>query len=351
MRTFPAAFVRSLVALLAALVATGVVAGPARAADGDVAWTVRTASNSYGADRSSYSYAVNPGGKVDDTMVVANRGKDPLDLAVYAADGFTTQTGQLDLLTRDKKSTAIGLWLRAGGDHVTVQPGKSVEVPFTVAVPDNATPGDYVGGVMTSLTQPDQEQGINVERRLGIRVKLRVGGDLTPRLAIENLHVDYAGSGNPFAKGDAKVTYTIHNSGNAIESARQTVSLSGPFGWLRATASDVAPAPDLLPGESWTVTAAVHGVAPALRLAATATLTPLITDASGSTTPLDVVRSTGHGWAVPWTLLVLVVVLALAVVAAIVFGRRGRTRRKAREDARVREAVERAVSAKGAQTT
>jgi len=343
------AFVRSLVAVLAAVVAAGVLAGPALAADGDVAWTVRTASNSFGADRSSFSYAVNPGGKVDDTMVVANRGKAPVDLAVYAADGFTTRTGQLDLLTKDKASKAVGVWLRAADERVTVQPGKTVEVPFTVAVPANATPGDYVGGVVTSLTQPDQEQGINVERRLGIRVKLRVGGELTPRLTIENLHVAYAGAGNPFAKGDATVTYTVRNSGNATESAQQDVSLSGPFGWFRTKASAISPAPELLPGESWTVSVPVHGVAPALRLAGTATLTPLLTDASGSTTPLDAIRSTGHGWAVPWVLLLLVVVLAAAVVAFVILSRRGRRRRKTREDARVREAVAQAIRAKGAQ--
>ncbi|SNT45506.1 protein of unknown function [Asanoa hainanensis] len=342
---------RTLLALAAVLTTTGLVASPARAADGDVAWTVRTASNSFGADRSSFSYAVNPGGKVDDTMVVANHGKTALDLAVYAADGYTTKTGQLDLLTTDKKSKAIGVWLRAGSERVTIQPGKSVDVPFTVAVPANATPGDYVGGVVTSLTQPDQEQGINVERRLGIRVKLRVGGDLTPQLAIENLKVSYAGSGNPFAKGDATVTYTIHNTGNALESAKQAVSLSGPFGWLRATSGEVPAAPELMPGESWTVTVPVHGVAPALRLSATATLTPLITDASGSTTPLDTIAATTHGWAVPWTLLLFVVVLIAVVIAIVVLTRRGRAQRKAREDARVEKAVEQAIRMKSASTS
>ncbi|MEV4535469.1 DUF916 domain-containing protein [Asanoa sp. NPDC049518] len=348
MRTLP---LRTLVALAAAAltVTTGLVASPARAADGDVAWTVRTASNSFGADRSSFSYAVNPGGKVDDSMVVANHGKTALDLAVYASDGFTTQTGQLDLLTRDKPSKALGVWLRAGNSRVTVQPGKSVDVPFTVAVPANATPGDYVGGVVTSLTQPDQQQGINVERRLGIRVKLRIGGELTPQLTIEDLHVGYAGSGNPFAKGSATVTYTIHNTGNATESARQAVSLSGPFGWLRAAAGSVPQSPELLPGESWKVSVPVHGVAPALRLTATATLTPLVTDASGSTTSLDALDATTHGWAVPWTLVSLVVVLIAVVIAIVVVTRRGRERRKAREDARVRQAIEKALRTKETQ--
>ncbi|MEV6425544.1 DUF916 domain-containing protein [Streptomyces sp. NPDC051662] len=329
--------------LLMALAIAGLCAGPAQAADGDVTWTVRTAANGYGDDRSSYSYTVNPGGQVKDAMVVANRSKSPLELTVYAADGFTTDTGQLDLLTQNKKSVGIGAWAHAGRGSVVIKPGKSAEVPFTVSVPGNATPGDYVGGILTSLKQADDAEGINVDRRLGIKVKLRVSGELKPKLAIEDLQVDYSGSANPFAKGDATVTYTIHNTGNALLSSRQTVSVSGPFGWPRTEAGDVAPPPELLPGESWKMKVPVHDVAPGVSLTATVTLTPLLTDASGSTTSLKPVEATAHGWAVPWTLLLLIVVLLAAVIGTFLLTRRARARRTAREDARVQNAVEQAL--------
>lgn len=348
-KTIAALLRTAALALLAVFAVAGLTGGPARAADGDVAWTVRTASNSFGADRSSYSYAVNPGGVVEDAMVVANRGPVPLDLAVYAADGFTTDGGQLDLLAKDGKSVGIGAWVHADGGGVKIQPGKSADVPFKVTVPANATPGDYVGGIVTSLTQADPAEGINVDRRLGIRIKLRVGGELKPNLVIEDLHVDYAASSNPLAKGDATVTYKIHNTGNATLSAEQAVSVSGPFGWLRAEAGKIASPPELLPGESRKVSVPVHGVAPTLRLAATATLTPRLTDASGSTTSLEPVRATTHGWAAPWPLLLLLVVLIAVAVGVFLLARRSRVRRKTREDARVREAVEQAIRDKAPQ--
>lgn len=84
----------------------------------------------------------------------------------------------------------------------------------------------------------------------------------------------------------------------------------------------------------------VHGVAPGVSLAATATLTPVLADASGSTALLKPVQATAHGWAVPWTLLLLLVVVIAAIVGALVLSRRNRVRRRLREDARVREAVE-----------
>ncbi|MGV9645345.1 WxL protein peptidoglycan domain-containing protein [Streptomyces sp. NPDC004822] len=339
-RLRPAALLRAAaLVLLTALALTGLRAGPAAAADGDVSWTVRTAANAYGDNRSSFGYAVNPGGTVEDTMVVTNRGRTTLRLAVYASDGYTTDAGQLDLLTREKKSVGVGAWVHPRATSLTLAPGKSADVPFTVSVPRNATPGDHVGGLLTSLKQSDSAAGINVDRRLGVRVALRVGGELTPRLAVEDLHVDYDGTANPFAKGTATVTYTVRNTGNALLSARQDVSVQGPFGSLRTAADDLKDTPKLLPGERWTVKVPVHGVAPGVRLTATATLLPLLTDPSGSTTPLKPVEATAHTWAVPW----IVVLLLLAVAATLFLVRRARARRKEREAARVQGAVERAL--------
>ncbi|MFJ8395150.1 WxL protein peptidoglycan domain-containing protein [Streptomyces sp. NPDC094144] len=343
------AAVRTVLLFLLAALAFGTSTGPARAAGGDVTWTVRTAVNDYGEDRSSFGYTVNPGGAAEDALVVANHGTDPLDLAVYAADGFTTDKGQLDLLTEGKKSRSIGAWVKPDRASVRIDPGKSAGIPFTVKVPRNAPPGDYVGGILTSLKQSDDAEGIAVDRRLGIRIKLRVSGALKPALAVEDLHIGYRGTANPFGQGDATVTYSLHNTGNALISGTQKVTLNGPFGTLGTEAGAIAAPPELLPGERWKVTVPVHGVTPAVRLTATVAVTPLITDAAGSTTALDPVRTTAHGWAVPWTLLLLLVLVLGAAVAAVVLVRRSRARRARREEERVREAVEQALRDKAEQ--
>jgi hypothetical protein len=328
----------TVVVLLAALGLVGVGAGPA-AADGGVPWAVKTASNDFGSGRQNYTYTLNPGGQLKDGLVVVNHGTTPLDLAVYAADGFTTERGQLDLVTKDAKSTGVGAWAHAGRDHVTVRPGESVEVPFTVALPDNAAPGDYMGGIVTSLTQASEAGGSNVDRRIGIRIRLRVGGELKPSLSVEDLHLRYSGTPNPFGKGDATVTYTIHNTGNSVLTARQAVSISGPFGRLGVRAGQIDDPPQLLPGDTWKVSVPIHGVAPALRLTGTVTLVPLLTDASGSIAPLAVAETTTHAWTVPWALLLLILIVlgGLIVVAGLASRRR---QAKLRESARLQEAVE-----------
>ena len=334
-------------ALLALFMAVAVLAAPtgAQAAENDdVTWTVRTASNSFGAERTSYHYTVNPGSSVDDALVVSNHGTTPLDLGVYAADGYTTEGGQFDLVVAGKKSTKVGAWVSGASKRITVAAGETKEFPFTVKVPKNATPGDYAGGIVTSLVQSDTAQQIKVDRRLGIRISLRVGGAVTPGLAIEDQHVAWSGGANPLATGDATMSYTLHNTGNAAISANQVVSLGGPFGMFPAAAPTVKAPPQLLPGEKWTVTAKFHHVGGLIALTGSATITPTVTEISGSTTDLKPITGSAIGWAVPWLLLAILLVIAAVVVLALRLRRRTRAQAAEREDARVKEAVELALS-------
>lgn len=322
------------VALLAALGLLAAGAGPA-SADGEVSWTVTTASNDFGSGRQNYSYTLDPGGRLEDGLVVVNHGTAPLRLAVYAADGFTGEDGGLDLLAGDAKSTRVGAWVHPDRPDVTVPPGESANVPFTVSLPDDAAPGDYMGGIVTAPAEAGAAGG----RRQGVRIRLRVGGALKPRLSVEDLRVRYSGTSNPFGRGDATVTYTIRNTGNAILAGRQAVSVSGPFGRLGVRSGRIDDSPRLLPGETWKVAVPVHAVAPALRLTATVTLVPLLTDASGSVAPLAPVESGTNAWTVPWAPLLVLVVLCGVVVAALVARRRRRTTAPVRRAPRIRETV------------
>jgi hypothetical protein len=328
---------RTTLALLVLLTALGTLigAGPAAA---DETWRIQAASNDYGSGRPNYGYTLDPGGRAEDGLTVVNHGGAPLHLTVYAADGFTSRTGGLDLVGPDKKSTRVGAWVHPALSDVTVRPGASSEVPFTVTLPDDAAPGEYLGGI---VAVPVVNGRADPARRRGIRVRLRVGGRLTPGLSVEKPHVRYSGTPDPLGTGDATVTYTIHNTGNAILSARQTVSLSGPFGRWRAGAGRIADSPQLLPGDTWKVSVPVHGVTPTLRLTGTVTLVPLLTDASGSVAPLAAVRTTSYGWSLPWAPLLVLVLLCGLVVAGVAFRRRRRTA-GTREDADVQEAVEQA---------
>jgi uncharacterized membrane protein len=287
--------------IIAIALLTGTLARPAVAA-ADAPWTAKPAANQFGAERQSYGYTVNPGAQVQDDVVVANSGAAPLHLKLRA------------------EPSKLAAWVRLGQDDVTVPAGQSVEVAFTLTLPKDAAPGDYAGGILTS---PAQAGG----PRVPVTIRLRVGGMLEPSLSVERVQVHYASSANPLGKGDATVSYTIRNTGNAILTAHQAVSASGPFGRWEVRAGRLADTPQLLPGATWKGSAPVHGVAPAGRVTATVTLTPLLTDAAGSISPLAATKASGHALTIPWTLLLAVlVVIALIVAVAVRIRRRAAVR-------------------------
>jgi uncharacterized membrane protein len=273
-----------VVVLLFTLGLVGLFARPAIAAD----WALAPADNGFGSGRQDFRHTLNPGGELEDGITVFNNGTAPLEATLRVADGLDG--------------------VRLSTDAVTVPAGGSEDVPFTVTLPKDAAPGDRVGGIVVSAGGSQSSLPIN----------LRVGGPLKPGLAVEDVQVDYSG-------GDAVVTYTVHNTGNATLTARQTVSVSGPFGAFKAEHAGTAESPPLRPGARWKGTQTIADVTPSLRLTASVAALPLLTDEAGSTAPLKEIKVSGHGWAFPLLPIVgLVVLIALAAAAA---GSRRRRRR------------------------
>ncbi|NEA31444.1 DUF916 domain-containing protein [Streptomyces sp. SID13031] len=307
---------RVAVVLLLAAVST-LVGAQSQVAAADASWEVKPAATIFGSNRPSYSYTLPRGGQLKDALVVVNRGKTPLVLSLYGADAFTTDEGQLELLGRDSKSTDIGSWVQLSRSTVKVPPGQSVDVPFRVALPDTAAPGDHLGGIVTSVRGAGTS-----EQRVGIKIRLRVSGELRPALAVEDLKVHYSGTPNPFGTGSATVTYTVHNTGNAIVAARQAASVTGPFGLYSAHPTQLADSPQLLPGESWKVSTPIHGVPPAIRLTGTVSVVPLLRSAAQPAS-----AATTHTLTIPWTLLLLIA--ACTAAAAFLITRHRHRRRPA----------------------
>jgi hypothetical protein len=306
------------VMLAAALLAGASVATPAVGAEEGAPWEVGTVDGSLGSGRQNYDYAVEPGERFEDALMDVNTGTTPIDLALYPADAFTTGAGQLDLRTRDDEPSGVGAWVELERNRISLQPGESAEVPFTVTVPDDAGPGSHLGGVVT--TPASTSNGSEPERRVALTVHLRVGESFRPSLSVDDVRIDY--SGDALGSGVATVNYTIRNTGDTMLAAEQSVAVAGPFGSFGVTAEPVETTPRLLPGEAWPVSVPVTGVIPTGLLASTVTLVPLYTDPAGSTGPLAPVEQSGSGWAIPWLPLMLVALAVGAITTLVIVRKR-----------------------------
>ena len=177
--------------------------------------------------RSWVEWEADAGEQRSEYMVVTNHGEADVEFQLSAADGYFTDTGRFNMLPADEESVAAGTWIDVP-ESVVVPAGGAETVPFTVTVPENATPGDHAAGVAASIRSTGSGS-VGVESRVGFRVMTRVAGDLQPQLGAAASGT-YTGEINPFSSGSIDVAYEIENTGNTLLRTQPEVEVSGPFG-------------------------------------------------------------------------------------------------------------------------
>jgi hypothetical protein len=271
--------------------------------------------------RTDLTYELAPGATIQDSVTVFNYGNVQLTLRVYSTDAFNTATGAFELLAGDTPPTDVGTWVTLPQPNITLPPKSSITLPITITVPQNAPPGDHAGAILAaSRIGGDDGQGheVAIDRRTGTRLYIRVAGPLNPALVVEKVKASYSGGGLVPTAGSVKLTYTVRNAGNVRLAGHQKINVQG-LKLLNIKSQDPDDLPELLPGNALTLTAQLDGVGAALRLDVDMSVTPFT--ASGAVESASSrYTATAHVWAIPWSL----VVLLLLIVAAWRRVRRGR---------------------------
>ena len=206
-----------------------------------------------------------PGDVIKDKVQIQNWTKKPITFKLYGADGYNTEEGGFFAL-RDgaEKMTDLGAWVTPVTSQVTVYGRTLVNVPVTVRIPANATPGDHVGGVVAQNVAVESSGGndsvqVGVQRAVGARMYVRVGGTTSPGLEVGDVRLEHDRGALPWTgEGKATVSWTVENTGNLRLSPEGSVVLDGRFG--QSSTVELGRLVDLLPGEKVTLTRAVTGV-------------------------------------------------------------------------------------------
>lgn len=326
---------RSVVLLAAALAAAFAVspalggtdlapasAAPVSAATDGASWSVSPTDGPQGTGRPSFDYALDPGEAIDDAFSIRNDGATALTLRVYAADAFTTREGTIDLLPAGEQSVDAGTWVELEASEVVLEPGETRSVPFRVVVPVDARPGDHPAGIVTSLLSDDAGAQVQVDRRLGSRLFVRVSGELSPAVTVSEPAVSFSGTWNPLALGEVEVVYTVRNTGDTRVTAVGASAVHGPFG-VASVSTGAEQLPEVLPGSAVEVRQRLSGVAALLWLGGAVNVIP--TSVGIGAAQLDAVVLPFQLPAVPVaTLLVLLALAGIAVAALMLYRRRRR---------------------------
>lgn len=279
-------------------------------------------------NRPNLTYDSDPGAVIDDAITVFNYGNVQLTFRLYGTDAFNNDDGKFDLLPGSKVPVDAGSWVKLAVDTITLPPGKQATIPVTITIPADAAPGDHVGAILASnVSQGLDGSGaiVNLDRRTGTRMYIRLSGPLTPQLAVADVQTTYHHSLNSFS-GSADVSFRVENRGNVRLKADATVEVAGPFG-LGSTKITLPPIAEILPGQHIDLMATLSGV-PALMIDST-TVNIVPTDAADAS---DVKATTGTDvtFAPPIAILLVLMMAIFGLLA-----RRAYKRRRAAEQAAI----------------
>ncbi|MFJ4961139.1 WxL protein peptidoglycan domain-containing protein [Streptomyces sp. NPDC088729] len=229
---------RRLSLLLTALPTTAallVSGAPAAHAADNGSWSVQPASGDAG-ERPYFYLSAKPGSTLTDRVTVTNKTAEPLTLRLYAADAYNTaRDGGFAVRAFDEKQRSVGAWARTDRTKVTVGPRRSVTVPLTITVPEDAEPGDHPGALVALDERMESARrgslAVGVRRAVGARIHLRVDGPAVPALSVEDVRVEQR---RPLVPGTGKsravITYTLHNRGNVTLDPKVALRAEGLFG-------------------------------------------------------------------------------------------------------------------------
>lgn len=304
---FSARLRRWLVVLCALAAVLGAAPSAGGAENGQV--SISPTSTAAGTQRPFFTYQLERGGALTDSVTVTNTSDEALTLTLYATDAAVTTDGSFAPLNQDDPQAGLATWVELSETEVTLTPDERVAVEFTVTTPETVEPGDYAAAIVAlQQGQGDVVEGedvsLDVRSGVGARMYARVAGTLRPSIAVSSIELRPEQSlGSAFGlRGPATLEFSITNTGNTRFVPIVSAELVGLFGIGRHEMAERT-LPDLLPGGSVSVTEAFESVRPAAQLKATV----IVRSPDGQTTADASTRSAF----VPWGLVAIVALIVL----------------------------------------
>jgi len=237
--------------LVASFAAAGVIT-PAAAADTPDYGVRAGLSGTTTLTKNHFAYALPRGGAVvHDAIVVSNFTDAPLIFDVHGADMLAAAGGGLAPAAEGAPSKQVGTWLSVDHSPLTVPAHQEVTDPFTLTVPGDEQPGEYLGAVVVVRTA-NAPQGIRVLTRAALTVDVTVLGNVDLR----------ADAGPLTATEDhSDVHFSLHvaNHGNVLFTFTGEVTVRDGSGGVIATIPLAPAGLYVIPAGQTSVTALWHG--------------------------------------------------------------------------------------------
>jgi len=175
-----------------------------------------------------YLIEADPGDAVRQSLGLRNDSDETLQLRIASVDAITGPLGGASYNVPKDAVTRTGAWIDLKRESVSVSPGESAVVPFTVTVPRDATSGEHLAGLAVWAPIEDQGSGgagenqagaaVTVQTRRVVAVQVNVPGPAEPELVISDVE--------PAARPDGLyVEIAIENAGKGLTKGEGVIEI------------------------------------------------------------------------------------------------------------------------------
>lgn len=171
-------------------------------------------------------YSADPGTVIAGELYIKN--EETAEKTLYpSVDQFTEQDGE-KIFQEDQG--LISEWLKTK-ESITLKPGESVKVPYTIEIPENAPPGGQFAVIWWGSVPPKKAkdaQDVSIQTRAGILVYLNVNGNIVEGAKIKSF--DTQDSKTLFTATPVAFTMAIANEGNVYIKPKGSIKITSIFG-------------------------------------------------------------------------------------------------------------------------
>ena len=183
--------------------------------------------------RGYFVYELAAGGEAAGSVRVSNPGTAPVTVELAVVDAQTAQTGGSAFASAEATPSAVANWVHLDTPRVTLAPHDAVSVGFSVRLPLETKPGQYLAGLaayvpaavkQSALTGTNQAgAAITMQTRRVIGIQVDVPGKWTPSLTITGASALEQPSGT-------KLGIAMRNDGDELLKPKGTVTLTDAAG-------------------------------------------------------------------------------------------------------------------------
>jgi hypothetical protein len=183
-----------------------------------------------------FQLSVAPGNYWQSSVKVVNG--NPYELTVYAEvvnfapEGEAGQGRFIPLIRDDDDTSTIGEWITLQSGPYVIPPEQTVQVPFSIEIPQNAPPGGHFAAILINTQPPQDDEGpmaVLTTQTVTSLIFARIEGDIVENGTIREFSV----IDNFVEKPEAEFSLRFENKGNVHLQPRGDIIITNMWGTIR----------------------------------------------------------------------------------------------------------------------